>query len=178
MAKPKAVEEIPFELSEENPFGPVTHIDPPKLELAKLPPPPIKRVLITGSRSHWEFDLIKAFCAEVVAMYPEAEFIHGGAAGVDCIAGYVLTNTFKKKVTKMPADWGERMADGTIEHPDAGVVRNWQMVMKVQAVAALWDGESRGTKHAIAAAKRMNRPVNLWNIPAVPNPNPWRPNSK
>jgi hypothetical protein len=162
--KPKKKEAPEFFPTEDNPHGPVVHIAPP-------PQPPIpkpltdaekvKVVLFTGSRSHHEWDLITAICQTAVETYPNAKFICGGAKGADCMARFVLVDKFNRQVETFNADW-DNLGNG------AGFARNWQMLMKCQAVVALWDGESKGTKHTIDNARRLGRRVHIWEIPAPP----------
>jgi len=149
---------------EEKPYGPVTVIEPPPPE-PEAPKPTfeesVKVVLICGSRSHHEWDLVTALCSKAVKRYPNARFICGGSKGVDAMARYCLQKTFNKKVETFEADWeglGIR----------AGFTRNWEMLMVAQVVIALWDGESRGTANTIENGRRLGRRVHVWKIPAPP----------
>lgn len=167
MNNPQEEHEMPAELSEDNPHGPVIHIAPPPAPEA--PPAPALRVLVTGSRSHWEYDLVACFVQHLIETYPrDTIFISGGAAGVDALAHHILSEKYRRKteVYKVTAE------DWEILKGAAGFARNWKMVMRCNRVAALWDGESRGTKHTMEIAKRLGKPVLCWTIPATPNPNP------
>lgn len=135
----------------------------PKAPLAKIGPK-YRRILVCGSRTHWEFDLISGFILAALDKYPDAElFVSGGAKGADAISAYILEKKLGKKVIRIEAQWEDF-------GPGAGFARNWQMIMRCDAVAALWDGVSKGTKQTIDAAKRMGKPVFEWTIPAVPEP--------
>lgn len=47
----------------------------------------------------------------------------------------------------------------------AGIARNLEMAEKAAALVAIWDGESRGTKHMIDTMKKRGAPVvvYLWD---------------
>ncbi len=146
------------------PHGPVLSVAPPP-SVAKVAPKP-KRILVCGSRTHWEYDLVAGFIMATLAKYPDAElFISGAASGADAISAFILEKKLGKRVLRIEAQWND--LEGA-----AGFARNWQMLMKCDAVAALWDGASKGTKATIDGAERMGKPVMLWTIPAIPNPNP------
>ena len=57
--------------------------------------------------------------------------------------------------TEYPADWkthGKR----------AGFLRNIEMVDTADAVIAIWDGVSRGTKHSIDYARKQGKEVFIF----------------
>jgi hypothetical protein len=144
--------------------GPVTQIAPPPI--AKIEPK-YHRILVCGSRSHWEYDLVAGFVSEVVAKFPDAKvFISGKAKGADAISAYILEKKLNKKVRRIEVTKEEWADLGGA----AGFARNWKMLMQCDAVAALWDGSSRGTKATIDGAKRLGKPVFEWTIPAIPEP--------
>jgi hypothetical protein len=107
-------------------------------------------VVIAGSRS-FPFSLFPERCLDEVgqaiatAGWPVGEVISGGAKGVDS-AG---------------AAWAERVGVPLVEiEPDwethgkaAGPKRNTQMVRAADAVVALWNGESAGTRDTIGKAR-------------------------
>lgn len=57
-------------------------------------------------------------------------------------------------VISYPADW-ERYGRS------AGMIRNREMIAAADAVLALWDGVSKGTRDAISLARRRGIPVYL-----------------
>lgn len=77
--------------------------------------------------------------------------ISGGARGADTLARlYAASKDIR--FTEHVADWegqGRR----------AGFLRNVRMVDAVEAVIAIWDGESRGTKHSIYYATSQGKQV-------------------
>ena len=80
--------------------------------------------------------------------------ISGGARGVDRIAGeYAASKGIE--FTEYLADWdkyGKR----------AGFIRNYVMVGAADAVIAVWDGRSAGTKQAIDSARSCGKPVFVY----------------
>jgi hypothetical protein len=77
--------------------------------------------------------------------------IHGAAEGIDQAADSYCRQIWV--VEKFPADW-ER--DGKTE---AGMIRNLLMLNMCDAVIAIWDGVSPGTKQMIESARQSNVPV-------------------
>ena len=102
------------------------------------------KVLVCGSRV-WDRP---TWIGERLSLLPKSvEIIHGGARGVDTIAG-TYAEALGFKVTVYPADW-QGQGRG------AGIIRNGQMLdLKPDLVIAFWDGESRGTAHTIEEARR------------------------
>lgn len=100
-------------------------------------------VLVAGSRSIDDYALVSR-CIEETG-WPVEVLVHGGARGVDRLAGaWARANGVREKVF-LP-DWegqGKR----------AGFLRNRQMVDYLKthpanhAALVIWDGESRGAWH-------------------------------
>lgn len=91
--------------------------------------------------------------------YPPLEIISGGARGVDTIASR-LAEDIGVPFVEFRADW-DRYGK------KAGLLRNVEMAdyaarngVDRGAVLALWDGESRGTKHMIAVGKKKG--LHVW----------------
>jgi len=102
-----------------------------------------KRVMITGSRDWTDEEKIR----KELSLLPEGSVIvHGNARGADKIADRIARELgFEVEVHK--ANWKE---DGR----KAGILRNIRMVDSgIHRALAFWDGESRGTAHAIYYAK-------------------------
>jgi predicted Rossmann fold nucleotide-binding protein DprA/Smf involved in DNA uptake len=74
------------------------------------------------------------------------EVIHGAALGIDSAAHRVCEGIWP--VTPVPADWN---AHGK----SAGPIRNRKMAGMADALIAVWDGKSRGTKNMIETAEKM-----------------------
>ncbi len=126
------------------------------------------KVAVVGSRSFGsngddvpgEWDLVTAFCSHLSTIFTKREvtFVSGGARGVDAMAKYILTEKLGYEVQVVEANWEEL-------GPGAGYARNWEVVMTADVVAALWDGESRGTAHVMACARRLGKQVIVWKVP-------------
>ena len=107
------------------------------------------KVLICGSR-HVEDTVDNMLVVEeAMTLYcPNInEVIHGGAAGIDDIAGQIATGR-ELKVTCFAANWGKY-------GKAAGPIRNQQMIdQKPDLVLAFIGPKSKGTKDTIQRAKR------------------------
>jgi hypothetical protein len=101
------------------------------------------RVIIAGSRGITSYLVVDR--AVELAGFDVTEVVSGTAAGVDRL-GEAWASDNGVPVKKMPADWkqyGRR----------AGYLRNVEMAEYGDALIAIWDGGSRGTKHMIDIAK-------------------------
>ena len=103
------------------------------------------KLLIVGSRSITEFDLTQYVPDEVELI------ISGGADGMDTVAEKYAD---KHRIDKL------------IMHPKynlykrgAPLKRNEQMVELCDAVLAVWDGKSHGTKYTLDYARKKNRKI-------------------
>ncbi len=110
------------------------------------------KVLICGSRGI--SDPAVVFQAVEQSGINPTHIISGGARGVDKLAGeYAASNGIE--FTEYLADWdkyGKR----------AGFIRNYVMVGAADAVIAVWDGRSNGTKHAIDSARSCGKRVFVY----------------
>lgn len=105
------------------------------------------RLAIVGSRNFANLDLVRSF---VCRLRPTTTVVSGGARGVDTVA-VEAAQARHLQTHVLPADW-DRFGKS------AGYKRNAQIVHSVAGLVAFWDGESRGTKHAIDLATRCK----LW----------------
>ena len=84
------------------------------------------------------------------------EVVSGCAAGADTL-GIYWAKMNKKPVKKFPADW--------LKHgKSAGPIRNRQMAEYADALVALWDGRSRGTKNMIDEAMKRELKVFVLKV--------------
>lgn len=72
------------------------------------------------------------------------EIVHGGARGIDQAAERYFSGW--KPISVFHADWG---AFGKA----AGPIRNREMANYADALLAIWDGKSKGTRNMINTAK-------------------------
>lgn len=94
------------------------------------------------TRSGWEKDMSCIFS--------------GCARGVDQF-GEEWAAKHGLPVKKFPADW-ERYGKA------AGAMRNIEMAREADALIAVWDGESKGTKHMIRVAREKGLKVYVHDV--------------
>lgn len=107
------------------------------------------KVIIAGGRDCIEYNLLLDAIEQ--SKFEITEVIGGGAKGADELGMIWATNN-DIKFTKFPADWNK---NGNA----AGPIRNRQMAGYGEALIALWDGKSRGTKNMIEEATKKNLKV-------------------
>ena len=103
------------------------------------------KLLIVGSRTIMNFDL--------VGHVPEDTelIISGGAKGMDTVAErYADAHGIEKLIIRPEYEKYGRAAP---------IKRNEIMVDMADAVLAVWDGESRGTKYTLGYARRMGKSI-------------------
>lgn len=110
-------------------------------------------IVICGSRTCKEaVTVVEAAMANVaVPDGSKPRVVSGGARGADR-AGEMWAKAHGYSIQRMPANW---VRYGKL----AGRVRNREMALVADAVVALWDGESKGTKNMIEVATQMGLPV-------------------
>ena len=101
------------------------------------------RTIIAGSRT---LGLSSAREAMAECGWTATEVVCGCARGVD-VAGEHWATEKAIPVLRFPADW-------TRYGRSAGYRRNELMAQNADALVAVWDGHSRGTKHMIDIARR------------------------
>jgi len=109
------------------------------------------KTIIAGSRGLKNIALVRA--AVDLAGFEITEVFSGGAQGVDQL-GESVAHSRHLPVRKFPADW-------TKHGRSAGPIRNLEMAAAADALIAVWDGQSRGTRHMIETAVRVGIPVFL-----------------
>jgi hypothetical protein len=78
------------------------------------------------------------------------EVVHGNAVGIDTAADHVCSERWP--VIPVPAEWDKYGRS-------AGPIRNKKMADMADALIAIWDGNSRGTKNMIETAKKKGLKV-------------------
>ena len=110
------------------------------------------RTIIAGSRGITDYrqvcDAVTESCFDVTTV------VSGTARGVDQL-GEQWARGHGVPVDRFPAQWNR---DGKA----AGYKRNVVMAILSDALIALWDGKSRGTKHMIEEAKRRGLRVFVY----------------
>src|SRR5574343_841092 len=102
------------------------------------------RTIIAGSRDC--FDESELMSAIDACGWVPTVVISGAARGADRL-GEQWSAKNMVPCERFPADWDRH-------GKSAGYRRNEQMAENAEALIALWDGESRGTKHMIDIARR------------------------
>lgn len=112
------------------------------------------KVIIAGGRTITDISLVYAAIAE--SGFEITEVVSGGADGVDKLGEKAaMDSLFPVKVFK--ADW-DRFGRS------AGPKRNREMATYADALIAIWDGKSRGTKNMIETAKFFDLKVYVKRI--------------
>lgn len=125
------------------------------------------KVIIAGSRtlnkqSYVETAMSQAFNTwmsndpENWRYYTRPEVVSGGAQGVDWQAE-VYAKKHQLPFTEFPAKWKE-FGKG------AGFKRNAEMAEYADALVAVWNGTSNGTKHMITTMQKLGKPVYIYNV--------------
>lgn len=107
------------------------------------------RVIIAGSRSIENRELVLQAIAE--SKFTITEVISGGAKGVDRIAEEWAREQ-GIPVTVIRTGW-ERGGRG------GGFVNNKDMAEQAEALIAVYDGQSKGTKHTIDTMRKMGKKI-------------------
>ena len=105
------------------------------------------KLAIIGSRGIKNIDLKEYITSDV------DKIVSGGVKGVDTIAKEFAKSNGIILVEFLPEY--EKYGRG------APLVRNEQIVNYADKVLAFWDGKSKGTKHVIEYAKKMNKPCEV-----------------
>ena len=115
------------------------------------------KVIIAGSRNCWNYKLIPK--AVKLSGFKISKVISGAAFGIDLLAIYYAIH---KRIAYdvfpiFPEDWQHH-------GKKAGYLRKISMSINADALIAIWDGKSRGTKMMIDIAKARNLKVFVYNI--------------
>jgi hypothetical protein len=117
------------------------------------------KVIIAGSRGITQMQAVEE--AVKNSGFEITKVISGGAKGVDSLAiDWARANSVPYNV--MPAKWKDIRVDGAVVKENsygkynaiAGLMRNEQMATVGDALIAIWDGQSRGTKNMIEMAEK------------------------
>jgi hypothetical protein len=116
------------------------------------------RVIIAGSRNIGDMWALEAAIRQ--ADFEITEVVSGRAAGVDTLGEiWADLNGIPKKLFAP-----DRKKHGW---PKAAFVRNAQMADYADALIAVWDGESHGTKHMIECARKKGLKVHVFLLDPI-----------
>ena len=110
------------------------------------------KTVIAGSRSITNYKCLLEAVAQID--WEITEVISGNARGVDRLGErWARENNIPVRLFFPDWNkWGKR----------AGFVRNQEMIEEADALLALWDGESRGTKHTMNLAQGSGMPNKVF----------------
>ena len=111
------------------------------------------KTIVAGSRDITDLKLV-THTIETVS-FEVTEVVSGRARGVDTL-GEVWAEQNKIPIQYFPADWN-KFGRG------AGPIRNREMAEYADALIAVWDGVSRGTRNMIELAKTYGLVVEVYN---------------
>lgn len=113
------------------------------------------KVIVAGSRSITDYKVV--YNAIMEAPFTGiTHIISGMARGVDQLAVKFAEHE-RFGLLKFPADWDKH-------GKSAGFIRNAQMAQEADALIAIWDGKSRGTKNMIDIMNKMEKPVFIKEV--------------
>lgn len=104
------------------------------------------KTIIAGSRGITEFKTVEQAIKN--SRFKITEVVSGTAIGVDQL-GELWASENDIKIKRFPANW-EKYGRS------AGFIRNAEMANYADALIAVWDGRSKGTKNMINNAKLKN----------------------
>ncbi len=107
------------------------------------------KTIIAGSRGITDYAVLEA--AVEACPWSITAVVSGTARGGDQL-GEQYAADHKLPLHRYPADWNTHGRA-------AGYIRNEVMADNADALLAIWDGTSRGTKHMIDIARQRGLPV-------------------
>lgn len=116
------------------------------------------RTIIAGSRNIIDHRIVQTAIGEAIddASFDITEVVCGGAKGVDELGRqWAIIN--KIPIKMYPAKWDEL-------GKSAGYKRNIEMAENADALIAVWDGVSKGTKHMIDTANKFGLTVYIKQV--------------
>jgi hypothetical protein len=111
------------------------------------------KLIIAGSRGLGNLQYVCEAYDE--SPFIATEIVSGGAKGIDSL-GERYAHILDIPVIVFKPDWSIG------KH--AGMIRNKQMGDYADALLAIWDGTSKGTKHMITYMESLNKPVFVYEI--------------
>jgi len=117
------------------------------------------RLLVTGSRTITDPRIVAyALCQVVHDLGPVAQLVHGGAKGVDQLAG-IWAWERGIPVLPVPPDFRRWPASSRLAY----LKRDELMVDEYAThVTAIWDGASSGTRYTFEYARQKGKLHSIW----------------
>lgn len=116
--------------------------------------PEALRTIVAGMRDFTDSAVVAD--AVLSAPWEVGTVLSGGASGVDA-AGERVARAFGLPVERYPADWNRHGRA-------AGPIRNRQMAENADALVAVWNGKSRGTRNMIETARSLGLRVHVHRV--------------
>lgn len=115
-----------------------------------------KKVIIAGSRTFSNFDLLIDYCDEKLNefYFDKVELVGGGAKGADYL-GKEYAKLRGYKYREFSADWDKYGYA-------AGPIRNREMAEYADVLILFWDGKSRGSASMLREA--MKRKIRVFEV--------------
>lgn len=107
------------------------------------------KLAIVGSRAFTETNSLETFILEHIDMNQVTHIVSGGARGADTCAEKIADKYGKELIVFKP-DWDKY-------GKSAGYRRNVDIITNSDVVVAVWDGQSKGTKHSIDIANQLQK---------------------
>lgn len=107
------------------------------------------KVIIAGTRDILDYELVLRAIEN--SGFDITEIVSGKARGVDSL-GEIYAALNDLPVKEFPADWNKF-------GKSAGFIRNKQMADYAEALIAVWDRESAGTKNMIDTMFKLKKPL-------------------
>ncbi len=126
------------------------------------------KVIIAGSRSITDFETVKK--AIECCPFSISEIVSGGAKGVDKLGEWYAEGE-NLPISVFKPSWSNLEAPGAVVKTNrygkynakAGIDRNEEMGDYADALIAVWDGESKGTRHMILYMEFLDKEVFIYN---------------
>ena len=112
------------------------------------------KTIIAGSRGITDYNILLKAIDE--SKFEITEIVSGGARGADAL-GEWYASQHNLLIHKFLAEWNKH-------GKKAGILRNIEMSDNADALIALWDGKSRGTKHMIDQARKKGLSLYVHTI--------------
>lgn len=123
------------------------------------------KTIIAGSRDISYDDTMRAIKK---CPWKITSVVSGFAKGPDT-HGLDWADTLKIPKFIYPADWNPKELNGKLDRA-AGIKRNIQMAKNAEALIAVWDGKSKGTKHMIEEATKRGLRVFVYRTNEICHP--------
>lgn len=112
------------------------------------------KTIIAGGRDYHNYDTLLEAIEE--SQFKISTVVSGGATGVDAL-GERYSEEMNLPLQIYRADW-------ETHGRAAGPIRNRKMAENAEALIAVWDGQSRGTKNMIETAQKKGLLVYVKRI--------------